>query len=101
MLKFGLQVVPAVKRPVAAIPEKISAARLWAKGDNPFWSNHVAAWYRGTLEAETWCRKHDLSTTDLMRWARHLQSEDLRRRTEHLRNLPQNASIAWNNAATK
>jgi hypothetical protein len=65
----------------------------WAKADNPFRSDHVAPWYRGTLQAETYCRKHDLSTTSLMRWARHLLSaEDLRKRAEHLRNLPQKAS---------
>jgi len=23
--------------------------RSWATGDNPFWSNHVAAWYRSAL----------------------------------------------------
>jgi hypothetical protein len=48
--------------------------RSWAKAGTPFWSNHVAAWYRGTLEAETYCRKHDLSTASLMPWARHLLS---------------------------
>ena len=59
--------------------------RSWAKADNPFWSNHVAAWYRSPLKAEHYCRKHDLSTASLMRWARHLVSaEDLRKRTEDL-----------------
>jgi hypothetical protein len=67
--------------------------RSWAKADNPFWSNHVAAWYRSALEAEQYCRKHDLSTTSLMRWARHLLSaEDLRKRAEHQRNLPRKTS---------
>ena len=67
--------------------------RSWAKANNPFWSKHVAAWYRSALEAEHYCRKHDLSTTSLMRWARHLVSaDDLRKRAEHLRNLPQKAS---------
>jgi hypothetical protein len=28
--------------------------RSWAKADNPFWSNHVVAWYRSALEAETY-----------------------------------------------
>jgi hypothetical protein len=56
-----------------------------AKADNPFWSNHVAAWYRSAPDAEHYCRKHDLSTASLMRWARHLVSaEDLRKRAEDL-----------------
>jgi hypothetical protein len=59
--------------------------RSWATADNPFWSNHVAAWYRSALDAEHYCRKHDLSTASLMRWARHLVSaEDLRKRVEDL-----------------
>jgi transposase-like protein len=63
--------------------------RSWAKADNPFWSNHVTAWYRSALEAEHYCRKHDLSTTSLMRWAHHLLSgDDLRKHAERLRNLP-------------
>lgn len=67
--------------------------RSWAKANSPFWSNHVAAWYRSALEAEQYCRKHDLSTTSLMRWARHLLSaEDLRKRAEHLRKLPRKTS---------
>jgi hypothetical protein len=71
----------------------MASRRSWAKANNPFWSKHVAAWYRSALEAEHYCRKHDLSTTSLMRWARHVVSaDDLRKRTEHLRNLPQKAS---------
>jgi hypothetical protein len=67
--------------------------RSWAKANNPFWSKHVVAWYQGALETEHYCRKHDLSTTSLMRWARHLLSaEDLRKRAQHQRNLPQKAS---------
>jgi transposase-like protein len=67
--------------------------RSWAKADNPFWSAHVVAWYRSALEAEHYCRKHDLATTSLLRWARHLLSkEDLRKRAEHLRNLPAKTS---------
>ena len=63
--------------------------RSWVKADNPFWSSHVAAWYRSALDAERYCRKHDLSTASLMRWARHLLgAEDLRKHAEHLRNLP-------------
>jgi transposase-like protein len=62
--------------------------RSWVKADNPFWSNHVAAWYRSALEAEHYCRKHDLSTASLMRWARHLLSaDDLRKRAEDLQKL--------------
>ena len=62
--------------------------RSWVKADNPFWSNHVAAWYRSALDAEHYCRKHDLSTASLMRWVRHLLSaEDLRKRTEDLQKL--------------
>ncbi len=61
----------------------------WAKAENPFWPNHVAAWYRRALEAEDYCRKHNLSTTSLMRRTRHLLSkEELRKRAEYLRNLP-------------
>jgi hypothetical protein len=48
-----------------------------AKAGNPFWSNHVAAWYRSPLEAEHYCRKHDLSTTSLMRRAHLVSAEDL------------------------
>jgi hypothetical protein len=67
--------------------------RSRAKANNPFWSNHAAACYRGPLEAETYRRKHDLSTTSLMRWARHLLSaEDLCKRAEHLRNLSRKTS---------
>lgn len=67
--------------------------RSWANANNPFWSKHVAAWYRSALDAEHYCRKHDLSTTSLMRWARHLLSaEDLRKHAERLRNLPRKTS---------
>ena len=67
--------------------------RSWAKANNPFWSKHVAAWYRSALEAEHYCRKHDLSTTSLMRWARHLLgADDLRKRADLLRNLPRKTS---------
>ena len=58
--------------------------RSWAKANNPFWSKHVAAWYRSALEAEHYCRKHDLSTTSLMRWARHLVSADDLRKRENI-----------------
>jgi hypothetical protein len=53
------------------------------QGRHPFWSNHVAAWYRSALDAEHYCRKHDLSTASSVRWARHLLSaDDLRKRAE-------------------
>ena len=72
--------------------------RSWANANNPFWSNHVAAWYRSALEAEHYCRKHDLSTTSLMRWARHLLSaDDLRKHAERLRNLPRKTSKRQHN----
>ena len=62
--------------------------RSWEKANSPYWSAHVAAWFRGALEAEEYCRRRDLSTTTFMLWARHLVSpEDLRKRAEHLRNL--------------
>ena len=61
------------------------ASSSLVKADNPFRSNHVAAWYRSTLNAEHYCRKHHLSTASLLRSARHLLSaEDLRKRTEDL-----------------
>jgi hypothetical protein len=67
--------------------------RSWVKADNPFWSNHVAAWYRSVLDAEHYCRKHDLSTASLMRWARHLLSaEDLRKHAEDLQKLRRKTS---------
>jgi hypothetical protein len=62
--------------------------RSWAKADNPFWSNHIAARYRSALDAEHYCRKHDLSTASLMRWSRHLLSaEDLRKHAEDLQKV--------------
>jgi hypothetical protein len=65
----------------------MASHRSWATADNSFWSNHVAAWYRGVVEVETYSRKHDFSATSLIRCARHLPSaEDLRKRAEHLRN---------------
>ena len=70
---FGLSGSPA-----AVGESPMAPRRSWAKADNPFWSNHVVAWYRSALDAEHYCRKHDLSTASLMRWARHLLSaEDL------------------------
>jgi transposase-like protein len=62
--------------------------RSWVEANNPFWSAHVAAWYRSALDVEDYCRRRDLSTTTLMQWARHLVSpEDLRKRAEDLRKL--------------
>jgi hypothetical protein len=67
--------------------------RSWAKADNPFLVRARCGLVSSALEAEPYCRKHDLSTTSLMRWARHLLSkEDLRKHAEHLRNLPQKTS---------
>jgi hypothetical protein len=40
--------------------------RSRAKADNPFWSNHVAAWYRSALEADHSGQKYDLLTAGLM-----------------------------------
>ncbi len=62
--------------------------RSWTKADNPYWSTHVATWYRGHQEAEEYCRRRKLSRTTFDRGARHLVSpEDLRKRAEHLRKL--------------
>jgi len=62
--------------------------RSWVKANNPFWSAHVAAWYRSALDAEDYCRRRDLSPATLMLWARHLVSqEDLRKRADDLRKL--------------
>jgi hypothetical protein len=66
----------------------MAPCRSWAKANNPFWSAHVAAWYRSALDAEDYCRRRDLSTATLMLWARHLLSAvDLRKRTEDLQKL--------------
>ena len=47
-----------------------------------------AAWYRSALEAERYCRKHDLSTASLMRWVHHLlRVEDLHKHAEDLQKL--------------
>ena len=56
--------------------------RSWAKANNPFWSNNVAAWYRSALEADQHCRKHDLSATSLMRWACRASAEFAAENTE-------------------
>jgi hypothetical protein len=62
--------------------------RSWAKANNPYWSNHVATWYAGHQSAEEYCRRRDISTTSLKRWARHLlSSEDLHKRKKRLQNL--------------
>jgi hypothetical protein len=62
--------------------------RSWAKADNPYWSAHVAAWYRSALDAEDYCCRRDLSTATLLLSARHLLSaEDLRKRAEDLQKL--------------
>lgn len=62
--------------------------RSWTKANNPYWSTHVATWYRGHQDAEEYCRRRKLSITTFERWMRHLVSvEDLRKRAEYLRNL--------------
>jgi hypothetical protein len=71
----------------------LAPRRSWAKANNPFWSNHVATGYRSALEADQYCRKLALSTTSLMRWARHLLSaDDLGKRAEPQRSLPRKTS---------
>jgi len=68
--------------------------RSWTKANNPYWSTHVATWYRGHQEAEEYCRRRKLSRTAFDRWARHLVSpEDLRKRLEHLRKLRWNELV--------
>ena len=63
--------------------------RSWAKADQPVLVEPCCGLVRRPPKAETYCRNHDLSTTSLMRWARHLViAEDLRKRTGTLRNLP-------------
>ena len=65
--------------------------RSWTKADNPYWSTHVATWYRGHQEAEEYCRRRKLSRTTFDRWTRHLVSQkDLRKRTERLQ------KVRWN-----
>jgi hypothetical protein len=62
--------------------------RSWTKANNPYWSTHVATWYRGHQEAEEYCRRRKLSRATFERWPRHLVSpEDLRKRVEHPRKL--------------
>ena len=62
--------------------------RSWTKANNPYWSTHVATWYRGRQEAEEYCRRRKLSIVTFKRRARHLVGpEDLRKRVEHLRKL--------------
>jgi hypothetical protein len=54
----------------------------------PYWSAHVATWYRSHQEAEEYCRRRKLSRTTFDRWARQVVSpEDPRQRVEHLRKL--------------
>ena len=64
------------------------ASAFLDKANNPYWSTHVATWYRGHQEAEEYCRRRKLSIATFDRWARHLVSpEDLHKRTEHLQKL--------------
>ncbi|MDX8496710.1 transposase [Mesorhizobium sp. VK22B] len=62
--------------------------RSWDKADNPYWRTHVGSWFRSSLEAEEYCRRHKLSTLTFELWARHLLTpKDLRKRAEYLREL--------------
>jgi len=64
--------------------------RSWDKAKSPYWSAHVAAWYRGRHEAEAYCRQRKLPTATFEQWVRHLVSPaDLRKRAESLRKLRQ------------
>ena len=66
----------------------MGSRRSWAKANNPYWSTHVATWFRGHESAEGYCRRRKLSTATFEQWARHLLSpEDLRNRAEELRKL--------------
>jgi transposase-like protein len=66
--------------------------RSWTNANNPYWSTHVATWYRGHQEAEEYCRQRKLSIVTFKQWARHLVgSEDLRKRTKHLQKLHREA----------
>ena len=62
--------------------------RSFAKANNPYWSNHVATRYAGHQSVEEYCRRREISTTSLQRWARHLLSaEELHKRKKRLQNL--------------
>jgi transposase-like protein len=66
--------------------------RSWEKANNPYWSTHVAIWYRGHQRAEDYCRRRKLSIAIFERWVRHLVSpEDLRKRAENPRKLRREA----------
>ncbi len=41
--------------------------RSWEKAKSPYWSAHVAAWYRGRHEAAAYCRQRKLPTATLVR----------------------------------
>src|SRR3974390_2399163 len=59
----------------------MGSRRSWAKANNPYWSTHVATWFRGHESAEQYCRRRKLSTATFEQWARHLLSpEELRKR---------------------
>ena len=66
--------------------------RSWEKANNPYWSTHVATWYRGHQRAEDYCCRRKLSIAIFERWVRHLVSpEDLRKRAENPRKLRREA----------
>jgi transposase-like protein len=66
--------------------------RSWAKANNPYWSTHVATWYRGHQSAQEYCRRRKLPTATFEQWARHLLSpEDLRKHAKDLQKLRREA----------
>jgi transposase-like protein len=66
--------------------------RSWAKANNPYWSTHVATWFRGHQSAQEYCRRRKLPTATFEQWARHLLSpEDLRKHAKDLQKLRREA----------
>ncbi|MBZ9742241.1 IS66 family insertion sequence element accessory protein TnpA [Mesorhizobium sp. CO1-1-4] len=64
------------------------ARRSWDKANSPYWSSHVASWFRSNLSAQEFCRRRDLSIRTFELWMHHLvSSDDLRKRAEKLQNL--------------
>ena len=52
----------------------MAGRRSWEKAKSPYWSAHVAAWYRGRHEAEAYCRQRKIPTATFEQWVRHLVS---------------------------
>jgi transposase-like protein len=66
--------------------------RSWAKANNPYWSTHIATWFRGHQTAQEYCRRRKLPTATFEQWARHLLNpEDLRKRAKDLQKLRREA----------